>query len=66
MRDAVKRVLVAIAALQGLFFLSIPLWPYLLIAAMLVFLADVALRRIDFDLVLGRQKPPMKMVMAKR
>ncbi|MBX3401538.1 MAG: VWA domain-containing protein [Gemmataceae bacterium] len=44
----------------------LPLWPYLLIAAMLVFLADVALRRIDFDLVLGRQKPPMKMVMAKR
>ncbi|QEL19726.1 VWA domain-containing protein [Limnoglobus roseus] len=44
----------------------LPLWPYLLMAAMLVFLADVALRRIDFDLVLGRAKPPMKMVMAKR
>lgn len=46
--------------------LPLPLWPYLLMAAMFVFLADVALRRIDFDLVLGRQKPPMKMVMAKR
>src|SRR5262249_23831418 len=44
----------------------VPLWPYLLIAAALIFLADVALRRIDFDLLLGRNKPPMKMVMAKR
>jgi uncharacterized membrane protein len=44
----------------------LPLWPYLLIAAMFVFLADVALRRIDFDLVLGRQKPPMKMVMGRK
>ncbi|OWK36953.1 hypothetical protein FRUB_07875 [Fimbriiglobus ruber] len=43
----------------------LPLWPYLLIAAALIFLADVALRRIDFDLMLGRSKPPMKMVMAK-
>ena len=44
----------------------LPLWPYLLIAAMFVFLADVALRRIDFDLVLGRQKPPMKMVTGRK
>jgi Mg-chelatase subunit ChlD len=44
----------------------VPLWPYLLVAAALIFLADVALRRIDFDLLLGRNKPPMKMVMAKR
>jgi hypothetical protein len=44
----------------------VPLWPYLLIAAALVFLADVALRRIDFDLLLGRDKPPLKMVMGKR
>ena len=44
----------------------IPLWPYLVIAAMLIFLADVALRRIDFDLLFGRAKPPMKMVMAGR
>jgi Ca-activated chloride channel homolog len=42
----------------------LPLWPYLLIAALLVFLADVALRRIDFELLIGR-KPPMKMVMGK-
>jgi hypothetical protein len=34
--------------------------------AAVIFLADVALRRIDFDLLLGRDKPPMKMVMAKR
>ncbi len=44
----------------------VPLWPYLLTAAALVFVADVALRRIDFDLLLGRNKPPMKMVFAKR
>ena len=44
----------------------LPLWPYLLIAAMVLFLADVALRRIDFDLVLGRAKPPMKMVMSRQ
>lgn len=44
----------------------VPLWPYLVIVAALIFLADVALRRIDFDLLLGRSKPPMKMVMAKR
>jgi len=30
MRDAVKRVLVAIAVLQGLFFLSVPFWAYLM------------------------------------
>jgi hypothetical protein len=45
---------------------ALPLWPYLLIAAALVFVADVALRRIDFDLLLGRNRPPMRMVMAKR
>jgi uncharacterized membrane protein len=31
-----------------------PLWPYLIAAAALIFLADVALRRIDFALVLSR------------
>jgi hypothetical protein len=31
-----------------------PLWPYLVMAALLLFLADVALRRIDFALLLGR------------
>jgi Mg-chelatase subunit ChlD len=44
----------------------VPIWPYLAIAAALLFLADVALRRIDFDLLLGRQKPALKMVMGKR
>jgi uncharacterized membrane protein len=44
----------------------LPLWPYLLIAAALIFVADVALRRIDFDLLFGRTKPPMKTVFAKR
>ncbi len=44
----------------------LPLWPYLLIAALLIFLVDVALRRIDFDLAIGRAKPPMKMMIAKR
>lgn len=43
----------------------VPVWPYLVIAAALVFLADVALRRIDFDLLLGRQKPAMRMVMGR-
>jgi hypothetical protein len=32
-----------------------PLWPYLVAAAALIFLADVALRRIDFQLVFGRR-----------
>jgi hypothetical protein len=45
---------------------AVPLWPWLVIAAALIFLADVALRRIDFDLLLGRQKPAMRMVMGKR
>jgi Mg-chelatase subunit ChlD len=31
-----------------------PLWPYLVMAAAALFLADVALRRIDFALLLGR------------
>src|SRR5262249_4318009 len=44
----------------------VPLWPYLLMIAAVIFLFDVALRRIDFDLLLGRDKPPLKMVMAKR
>jgi hypothetical protein len=35
-------------------------------AAAIVFLTDVALRRIDFNLLLGRSRPPMKMVLAKR
>jgi hypothetical protein len=30
-----------------------PLWPYLVMAALCIFVADVALRRIDFDLILG-------------
>ncbi len=33
---------------------STPLWPYLVIAAALLFLADVALRRIDFELLFQR------------
>jgi Ca-activated chloride channel homolog len=45
---------------------ALPLWPYLLIAAALIFVADVALRRIDFDLLLGRTRPQLRMVMAKR
>jgi Ca-activated chloride channel family protein len=44
----------------------VPLWPYLLMIAAVIFLLDVALRRIDLDLLLGRDKPPMKMVMASR
>jgi Mg-chelatase subunit ChlD len=44
----------------------LPLWPYLLIAAALIFVADVALRRIDIDLLLGRSRPPLKMVLSKR
>jgi uncharacterized membrane protein len=44
---------------------ALPLWPYLLSAAALIFLVDVASRRIDFDLLLGRGKPPLKMVFAK-
>jgi hypothetical protein len=31
-----------------------PLWPYLVVEAAVLFLADVALRRIDFALLLGR------------
>ncbi len=45
---------------------AVPLWPYLIIAAALLFIADVALRRIDFDLLFGRSKPPLKMVWARR
>ena len=30
-----------------------PLWPWLLMAALILFLADVALRRIDFSLIFG-------------
>jgi hypothetical protein len=45
---------------------ALPLWPYLLIAAALIFVADVALRRIDFDLLLGRSRPPVKMVWTAR
>jgi hypothetical protein len=36
---------------------AVPLWPYLLIAALLIFVVDVALRRIDFALLLGRTRP---------
>jgi Mg-chelatase subunit ChlD len=35
-----------------------PLWPYLIMAAAGLFLLDVALRRIDFSLVLGRFRRP--------
>lgn len=45
---------------------AMPLWPYLLMAAAMIFVADVALRRIDFDLLFGRSRPPLKMVLAKR
>ncbi len=45
---------------------ALPLWPYFLIAAVLIFVTDVALRRIDFDLLLGRTKPPLQAVWAKR
>jgi uncharacterized membrane protein len=45
---------------------AVPLWPWLVIAALVLFAADVALRRIDFDLLLGRPKPAMRMVMARR
>jgi uncharacterized membrane protein len=34
-----------------------PLWPYLVLTALLLFLGDVALRRIDFTLLLGRLRP---------
>jgi uncharacterized membrane protein len=44
----------------------LPLWPYLVMAAALIFVADVALRRIDFDLLFGRVRPPLKMVLEKR
>jgi Ca-activated chloride channel family protein len=33
---------------------AVALWPYLLAAALILFLADVALRRIDFALLAGR------------
>ena len=35
---------------------AVPLWPYLLVAALLIFLADVALRRIDFNLMFSRMQ----------
>jgi Ca-activated chloride channel family protein len=33
-----------------------PLWPFLLVAAIVLFVVDVALRRIDFSLILGQKK----------
>ncbi len=45
---------------------ALPLWPYLLAAAALIFVADVALRRIDFDLLLGRPRPLPQMVWTER
>jgi Ca-activated chloride channel homolog len=36
----------------------VPLWPYLVLAAALIFLVDVALRRIDFTLLVGRHGTP--------
>ena len=37
-----------------------PLWPYLLCAALILFVIDVALRRIDFSLILGRAQTPQR------
>ncbi len=42
----------------------IPLWPYLVVAAALIFLIDVALRRIDFTLMFGKYRP-VRMVAAR-
>src|SRR5262249_8112801 len=41
-------------------------WPYLLMIAAILFLADVALRRIDVDLMLGRSKPPLKLMASEK
>jgi uncharacterized membrane protein len=39
---------------------AVPLWPYLVTAAAVLFLLDVALRRIDFALLLGWRRPAPK------
>ncbi len=44
---------------------AIPLWPYLLAAAVLIFVADVALRRIDFTLFSGRPRNQSSLHMAR-
>ncbi len=35
---------------------AVPVWPYLLAAALVLFLADVALRRIDFSMILPQKR----------
>lgn len=45
---------------------AVPLWPWLVVAAALIFLADVALRRIDFDLMLGRSRPLPVMMRSRK
>jgi Ca-activated chloride channel homolog len=35
-----------------------PLWPWLVSAAAIVLVLDVALRRIDLSLLFGRKRPP--------
>ena len=37
---------------------AVPLWPYLVMAAAILLLFDVALRRIDFALIFGWRRPP--------
>lgn len=46
------------ASLGETAFRALPLWPYLVLAATFLFLADVALRRIDFSLLLARRRRP--------
>ena len=38
---------------------AVPLWPYLATAAALLFVLDVALRRIDLTLLGGRRRIPL-------
>jgi uncharacterized membrane protein len=42
-----------------------PLWPYLVTVAALIWLADVALRRIDFALLFGPYKPKKLVAVSK-
>ncbi len=42
-----------------------PLWPYLLAVALLIFVVDVALRRIDFSLLTGRIRKQVPLLGAK-
>lgn len=43
-----------------------PLWPYLLAVALLIFVVDVALRRIDFTLLTGRIRKQVPLLGANR